>query len=170
MPTVKKEQEVALLEEKLKSATGFVFTDYAGLSANEMYELRRELHQSGVEYRVIKNRLVRLAADHAEMDVEGLVEGPTGICFGFDDPAVPFKVANRLSKKFKPYKLYGGYFEGQKVVAEDVSRLANLPTREEALGRLAGTLQAPVQKLAATLAGTIRNLAVVLKEVSTTKE
>jgi large subunit ribosomal protein L10 len=170
MPTQKKEQEVALLEEKLKSASSFVFTDYVGLNASEMFELRRELHQEGIEYRVVKNRLVKIAADHVDMDVDGLIEGPTGICFGYDDPAAPFRVAKKLSNKFKPYKLNGGYFEGQKVDAAEVSKLADLPTREEALSRLAGVFQAPMQKLASSLAGNMRNLAVALSEVGKTKE
>lgn len=169
MPTPEKEQEVALLEDKMKTASGLVFTQYVGLTANEMVELRRQLRENGVEYRVIKNRLVKLAAKRAGVEIDPFVQGPTGICFGYDDPAVPFRVANQLSKKFKSYKLNGGVFAGELVQAEGLARLANLPTREGALTRLASVLQAPVQKLALALAGPGRNLVVVISEVSKQK-
>lgn len=170
MPTQKKEQDVAVLEEKLKTATALVFTAYQGLSANEMAELRKSLREQGVEYRVIKNRLARIAAQRAGVPVEAFIQGPTGVCFGYDDPSVPFKAANALSKKFKAYQLNGGVFEGEPIGKEHLSRYANLPTREEALGRLAAVFQAPVQKLAVVLAGPLRNLAVVLREIGKTKE
>jgi len=170
MPTPKKEQEVALLQDKMQRASGLVFTEYVGLSANEITEMRRQLRQQGVEYRVIKNSLAELAAQRVGLEVEGLLKGPTGICFGFDDPVAPFRVANQLAKKYKQYKLNGGFFEGKKVLAGEVGKLANLPTREQALARLAAVLQAPVQKLAAALAGASRNLAVVLKEISKQKQ
>lgn len=169
MPTPEKEQEVALLEDKMKTASGLVFTQYVGLTANDMMELRRQLRENGVEYRVVKNRLVKLAAKRAAIEIDPFVQGPTGICFGYDDPAVPFRVASQLSKKFKPYKLNGGVFEGELVQAEGLARLANLPTKEGALSRLASVLQAPLQKLAVALAGPSRNLAVVVGEVSKQK-
>ncbi len=170
MPTQKKEQDVALLEEKLKSATAMVFTEYQGLSANDMAELRKTLREQGIEFRVIKNRLARIAAQRAGVEVEAFIEGPTGICFGYDDPSVPFKAASQLSKKFKAYKLNGGVFEGEPIAKDHIARYADLPTREEALSRLAAVFQAPVQKLAVALAGPVRNLAVVLREVGKTKE
>lgn len=169
MPTSKKEQEVALLEQKLKTASGLVVTQFVGLSANDMVALRSQLREQGVEYRVVKNRLFKLAAERVGVPLDPFLDGPTGVCFGFDDPAVPFRAAQQLSKKYKPYKLNGGVFEGEVVGAEALDRLANLPTREGALTRLAGVLNAPVQKLAVALAGPARNLAVVLREVGQQK-
>ncbi len=169
MPTERKVQEVAQLKEKLESAQGLVFTEFVGLTANEMVALRRELRQNDLEYRVVKNRLARIAAKEAGVEIDPFLQGPTGICFGYDDPALPFKLANRLAKKYGKYKLVGGFFEGKPVEADEIDALANLPTHEEALARLAATLQAPVQKLASALAGTGRNLAVVLREVSKQK-
>jgi len=170
MPTVKKENEVALLEEKLKSASGVVITDYIGMSAQEMWEMRKELHEQGLEFRIVKNRLARIAAERAGVEIGSYIEGPTGICFGYDDPAVPFKATSKLSKKFKQCKLNGGIFDGLSIPKEDVDRYANLPTREEALSKLAAVFQAPAQKLAVAMAGNARNLAVVLSEVAKTKE
>lgn len=170
MPTEKKEQEVALLEEKLKTASGVVITDYIGMNAQEMWELRKELHEQGLEFRIVKNRLAKIAAEKAGVDIADYIEGPTGICFGYDDPAVAFKTTSKLSKKFEEYKLHGGVFEGEPIPKKDLARYADLPTKEEALTKLAAVLQAPMQKLAVGLAGNARNLAVVLGEVAKQKE
>jgi len=169
MPTERKIQEVTQLADKLQHAQGLVFTQFVGLSANEMVELRRELRQNDLEYRVVKNRLAKIAAKEAGVEIDPFLQGPTGICFGYDDPAVPFKLTNQLAKKFGKYKLVGGFFEGKPVEADEISALANLPSREQALTRLAAAFQAPVQKLASALAGPGRNLAVVLREASKQK-
>jgi len=169
MPTAEKERMLEELEERFKRSKALVFTGFRGLTANEMVELRRELRKANVEYKVIKNRLAKLAAQRVGLEIDPLLDGPTGICFGYDDPAVAFKVAVELAKRFEKYEIRGGISEGQLVDAEGAKELASLPSREELLARLAGAFQGPIQGLAGVLHALIRDLVIVLNEVAKVK-
>jgi len=172
MPTQAKIDEVALLKEKLESAVSLVLADYRGLNANEMVELREGFTKQGLEYRVVKDTLARIAANEA--GVEGLAEllaGPIGIAFAYDDPAAAFKLSEACRKKYAPrYDLKGGIFEGVLVAEAEVAKYATLPSREELLAKLAMMLASPMRALAMMLQAKIRELAVVLGEVAKTRE
>jgi len=170
MPTPEKEQEVALLEDKFKQSTSLVFTDFRGLSAPEMVELRRLFRKHDLEYRVIKNTLARLASRRAGLEVEQFLVGPTGVLISYEDSVRPFKLAVEAARRFKQYEIKGGLIEGEVVEAAEAAQIAQLPSREELLARLAFTLQAPIQKLAADLKAIIGGLAIALEEVRKRKE
>jgi len=169
MPTAEKERQVQELEERFKRAQALVLTDFRGLSANEMVELRRELRGAHLEYRVVKNRLAKLAAQRAGLELDELLAGPTGICFGYDDPALAFKLSVAVAKKYEHYVIKGGVSEGELVDARGVEELAKLPSREELLTRLAAAFQGPIWSLAAVLSALVRELVVVLSEVAKVK-
>ncbi len=169
MPTAEKQRQREELEERFKRSQALVFTDFRGLSAGEMVELRRELRRNDIEYRVVKNRLAKLAAEHVGLEIDPLLEGPTGICFGYDDPALAFKVAVEISKRFEHYVVKGGISEGELLDAEGAQELAQLPSREELLARLAGAFQGPIRNLALVLSALVRDLVVVLSEVAKVK-
>ena len=97
------------------------------------------------------------------------MDGPTGICFGYDDPALAFKVAVELAKRFEKYEIRGGISEGELVDAEGAKELASLPSREELLARLAGAFQGPIQGFAGVLNALLRELVIVLNEVAKVK-
>lgn len=170
MPTAEKQRQREELEERFKRSQALVFTDFRGLSAGEMVELRRELRRNDIEYRVVKNRLAKLAAEHVGLEIAPLLEGPTGICFGYDDPALAFKVAVEISKRFEHYVVKGGISEGELLDAEGAQELAQLPSREELLARLAGVFQGPIRNLALVLSALVRDLVVVLSEVAKVKK
>jgi large subunit ribosomal protein L10 len=164
-----KVQQVEALAERFQRAQALVFTDFRGLSAGDMVKLRRELKKNGLEYTVVKNRLAKLAAEKVGLSVDSLLEGPTGICFGYDDPALAFKLCAQLAKQFEHYKIKGGIIEGQLVDAEGALEMAKLPTRQELLAQLAGAIQGPIRALALTLSALLRDLVVVLSEVAKVK-
>jgi len=170
MPTPEKEQEVALLEDKFQHSTSLVFTDFRGLSAPEMVKLRRLFRKNGLEYRVIKNTLARLAAQRAGLEVEQFLAGPTGVLISYEDSVRPFKLAVEAAKRFKQYEIKGGLIEGEVVEVAEAERIAWLPSREELLARLAFTLQAPIQKLAIDLRAITGKLAIALEEVRKKRE
>jgi large subunit ribosomal protein L10 len=167
MATQAKIDEVALLKGKFETATGIVLADYRGLTANEMVELRRQFRSAGLEYRVVKDTLARIAA--REVGLEELAElfaGPIGVALGYEDPAVAFKITETCRKTYQPrYEPRGGIFEGVLVQESEFARYAKLPSREEVLGSLAGVLAAPMRGLAVVLKAKLRELAVVLGEV-----
>jgi large subunit ribosomal protein L10 len=169
MPTAVKEPLVQELEERFKRSKALVFTDFRGLSAKEMLELRRELRKAALEYRVVKNRLAKLAAQRAGLEIDPLLDGPTGICFGYDDPAIAFKASVEVAKRFENYKIKGGIIEGELVGAQEAQELAKLPSREELLARLAAAFQGPIRSFAGVLNALIRDLVVVLNEVAKVK-
>jgi len=168
MPTQAKVDEVARLKEKLESAVSLVLADYRGLTANEMVELREKFTTQGLEYRVVKDTLARIAANEAGMEaLAALIEGPISVAFGFDDPAIAFKLSEECRKQYAPrYELRGGLFEGALVEEAEVKRFASLPSREELLAKLAMLLSSPMRALAVMLKAKIRELAVVLGEVA----
>lgn len=171
MPTVAKEQMVAVLAERLKRSQGFVFTNFEGLTALEMSDLRRELRHKGLEYLVVKNALAQRAAQRLGIsDTEGYFRGPTGLCIGYDDAVAVFKVAQELTRKYEKCKIKGGVLEGQVVSAQEAAELARLPGRQELWAMVAGTLQAPIQQLAGTLNALVQNLVSVLDEVRKKRE
>jgi len=172
MPTQTKIDEVALLKEKLESAVSLVLADYRGLTANEMVELREKFTKEGLEYRVVKDTLARIAA--TETGIEGLAElfaGPISIAFGYEDPAVAFKLSDECRKTYAPrYDLKGGVFEGVLILEGDVIRYAKLPSREELLAKLAMLLSSPMRAMAFMLQAKIREVAVLLAEVAKKRE
>ncbi|MFQ5793823.1 MAG: 50S ribosomal protein L10 [Candidatus Bipolaricaulia bacterium] len=166
MPTTIKVQQIETLVERFSTATALVVSDYRGLSAQEMVSLRERFTKNELEYRVVKNTLARVAAERAKVnDIAQLVEGPTSICFGYDDPALPFKICREVQQTYPAYKIRGGFIEGELVTVEEVARIADLPSREVLLAQVASTLNGPVRNLAVTLKGIIQGLAVVLSQV-----
>jgi large subunit ribosomal protein L10 len=172
MPTQAKIDEVAHLKEKLESAVSLVLADYRGLTANEMVELREKFTKQGLEYRVVKDTLARIAANEAGMsELAELIAGPISVTFGYEDPAAAFKLNEECRKKYAPrYELRGGLFEGALVIEAEVRRYATLPSREELLAKLAMLLSSPMRALAFMLQAKIRELAVVLAEVAKSRE
>lgn len=170
MPTLKKEQELALLEDKFQRSKALVFTDFRGLNAREMVELRRLFRKSDLEYRVVKNTLARLAAERTGLAVQQFLVGPTGVLIGYSDAVLPFKLATEVAKRYKRYAIKGGLLEGQIVQPAEAAQIAALPSREVLQARLAFVLQAPIQKLASDLSGIIRRLAVALEAVRRKRE
>jgi len=172
MPTQAKIEEVNRLKEMFERATSLVLADYRGLTANEMVELRARFTKQGLEFRVVKDTLARIAAEQAGL--EGLAElfsGPIGVAVGYDDPVLAFKLAEECRKTYSPnYNLKGGVFQGEVVREEEIERYSKLPSREELLAKLAMLLQSPMRALAVMLKAKIRELAIVLNEVRIKRE
>lgn len=169
MPTAEKERQVQELEERFKRTKALVLMDFRGMNSVDLVELRRELRRNQLEYRVVKNRLAKLAARRVGLPIEELLVGPTGLCFGYHDPALAFKLSVALAKKYAKYKVKGGVYDGALVDAKGVEELAQLPSREELLASLAGALQGPIRNLAGTLHALVRNLVVVASEIEKVK-
>lgn len=166
-----KKQIVLDVKEKMEQSKGMVFYDYRGLTVSEVTELRNKFREAGVEYRVIKNSMLKRAADMLE--IEGLNEhlsGPTAVAFGFEDPVAPAKVLVEYTKKLKKTEIKTGVLEGKVIGLDEINNLADLPSREQLLGMLAGTLNAPITGFARSLHGIIAKLGYALNAVKEQKE
>jgi large subunit ribosomal protein L10 len=129
MPTQRKEASVAKLAERLSAATNLFFTDYQGLTVDEITRLRGELRKDGSTYAVVKNTLFRIAAGDLSSQVEEFLAGPTGVVFAGADPVAPAKALKTFSDTVKKVGIKAAYIDGRVVDAAQVETLAKLPGR-----------------------------------------
>jgi len=166
MPNIEeKAQIVAEIKDKFQHSAGVVLADYRGLTVAEVTKLRVQLREAGVEYRVLKNTLVRRAAD--EVGIQGLdpyLEGPTAVAF-CADPVAPAKVLSDFAKGNKKFTIKAGVVEGKVVGPDQVKALADLPSREVLLAMVLSGIQAPLAGLVNVLQGPIRKMGYALEEV-----
>jgi len=167
MPTDAKRQAVSQLVDMLRASSALAVADYRGLTVSEMHAVRKTLRANGVRLQVAKNRLLKIAADEAGLEeLKPLLAGPTAVAATSGDEV---SLARALQEAFRPYKvvtLRGGLLAGQPISATDLGRLANLPSRDVLLGRLAGGMVAPLTGMASLLAANLRNLVGVLNAVA----
>jgi large subunit ribosomal protein L10 len=151
-----KEEQVASLREKFGRATSLFIADYRGLTVGAVNELRGKLRSDGkgdVEYRVVKNSLLKLATADSELSVlqEHFV-GPTAIAISYGDPAVLAKTLVEYGKANDPFDLKGAFLDGRSLDEGDVTTLATLPSLDGLRSQLVGLIQAPATKLVRLLA------------------
>ena len=153
MNRTKKGDVVAGIQERLTRLPHLYLTDFTGLPVKAMTDLRRRLRAAGVEYVVVKNTLAQRALDASAVGslASGLI-GPTGFVFT-DDPIAAAKVLTDFQKDASALQVKAGLVDGAPVTADDVKRLARLPSRDELLGQLAGGLQSPLQGFVGALNG-----------------
>lgn len=162
---------VQRIKEKLQSSPAAILADYRGLTVAEVTELRNQLRQAGVEYRVVKNTLAVLAARQAGLaGLEEYLKGPTAIAYSGPDPAVPAKLLSEFARTHKNLVLKGGVVEGKIIDPAGVRELAELPSREVLLGKTLSALQAPLAGWVGMLQAPIRQLVYVLDSIRQKKE
>ncbi|WP_203364259.1 50S ribosomal protein L10 [Bacillus sp. REN10] len=155
-----KKQLVTEIAEKFKNSATTVVVDYRGLTVGEVTELRKQLREAGVEFKVFKNTLTRRAAEMAEISgLEESLTGPNAIAFSAEDVIAPAKILNEFAKKHEALEIKAGVLEGNVMSVEEVKALAELPSREGLLSMLLSVLQAPM-----------RNFALATKAVAEQKE
>jgi large subunit ribosomal protein L10 len=166
MPTEAKRAIIAELRQDLAGSTTLVSTEYRGLKVREIGEIRRALRKNNISYRVVKNRLMRIAAEQeGNAGVAPLLRGPSAIAFGTGDENV---VARTVIDALRPYKLVkvtGAVVGGKTLDVDGVLKLATLPSRDILLAQLAGAFNAPATQVAGLLAANLRNLGSLLAQV-----
>jgi large subunit ribosomal protein L10 len=166
-----KEQIVAELAEKLAAAKAAFLTDYRGINVDEANTLRGELLKTGVEYRVVKNTLLKLAVKGTEHEcLNEHLNGPTSLTIVNDDPVAPAKVLSEFAKKVEAFELKVGVLDGQMLSIDDIKALADLPSREVLLAKMLGSINAPVSSFVGVLAAVNRSLVQVLAAIKDQKE
>jgi len=167
----KKAQIVAEIKEKMSESSSAILVDYKGLTVEEDTALRREFRKNGVDYRVYKNTLTELAA--RELGLDDLIpylKGPTAIAFGVKDPVAPAKILTDSMKKLKKMEFKAGLVDGKVIDVEGIKALAELPSREELIAKMLGSMNAPISGLVNVLAGTMRSLLYALNAIKEAKE
>lgn len=167
----KKEELVADLTKKISDAKLVVFTDYRGLTVEEISEVRNELRKEGIEYKVLKNTLFKIAAKEAGVDYDENATGghPVAAAFGYNDEVLPAKVVNTYASKNEKLEIVGGILDGKVISDIMVKSLAKMPSKDELYAKLVGTLAAPMSGMVNVLSGNVRGLVNVLNAIKETK-
>ena len=137
---------VSEIVEKLNNSSSAVVVDYKGLTVAEVTELRKVMREAGVDYKVYKNTLVRRAAQEVGIEQfnDELLVGTNAIAFGYDDPVAPARILKKFIETHPKMKLKMGVVEGEFYDEAKIMELANIPSREELIAKLLGSLKAPV--------------------------
>lgn len=157
---------VADIRQKLEDAQSVVFVDYRGLTVAEVTELRNQCRAAGVEYVVLKNTMIELAA--REAGIEGLdpfLKGPTAVAFGMKDAVAPAKVLTEFIKKVKKTEIKCGLVDNKLLDVAGVQALAELPPKEVLIAKMMGSLNAPITNFVGVLSATLRSLVYAIEAV-----
>jgi large subunit ribosomal protein L10 len=171
MERTEKEQIVAEVVDVASRAHGMFFTDFTGLTVEQATELRREFRKSGVDYRVVKNTLIRKALERIggyDQVFDRLV-GPTGVAFAYEDPVAPAKIIQKFSDKHKKLSLKVCVLEHQVYDGARLKEIAAIPSRAEIMSAILGSLQSPMAGVPSAIQAVLRELVSVVDEVSKKK-
>lgn len=170
MPREDKVERVSELKADIERSTAMYLTDYRGLSVSAISLLRRNLGAVGAEYKVVKNTLLKRAAEGIDdPDLIGTMAGPTAIAFVHDDPIAPAKTIVDFMKDHKTLSIKGGYLDGRFYGPTDVTALSKVPPRDQLIAMLVGSVQSPITGLVGTLQGVVSNLVYTLQGVAEKK-
>ncbi|MDD3401797.1 MAG: 50S ribosomal protein L10 [Hespellia sp.] len=144
-----KQPIVESIVEDIKDAQAIVVVDYRGLTVTEDTELRKQLREAGVTYKVRKNTMIRRAFEGTEFAaLDEKLEGPTAIAISKDDVTAPARILYNFAKTAKALELKAGVVEGTVYDAAALAELATIPSRDELLSRLLGSMQSPITNFA----------------------
>ncbi|MDO8589456.1 MAG: 50S ribosomal protein L10 [Armatimonadota bacterium] len=167
MPNQEKVEIVNSLKELLSDASTVILADHTGMSVKQFSTLRSRLRENDTQFRVVKNTLLKLAAENeAVKEIVADLEGPTSIAVTRGDPVATAKVLATFMKESKLLILKGGVVEGRPVSAEQAAALATIPPRPVLLAQVVGGLQAPIAGLVGTLQSTLAGLVMTLQAVA----
>jgi large subunit ribosomal protein L10 len=164
VPTQAKVESVEALKERLGTAKSAVLTEYRGLSVQQLSDLRKQLKGAAAEYKVVKNRLARLAVKGSALDALGVhLKGPTGLVFTKQqDPVAVAKALQAFVRTNPQLQIKLGLVEGRVVQPAELKALADLPSKEQLRSQLVGAIQGPMAQLVSLLQAPLRELVYVL--------
>ena len=161
-----KEQIISELNGKFRKAKVAILTDYCGLNVEEINRLRRELRSEAIEYRVVKNSIVKLAAKSTELELlDDYFSGPTAIAISYDDPLSPAKVLIKFSKDYPKLEIKSGVLDGKVITADDIKLLAEIPGREALLAQMLSLFASSQTSLVQVLNGILSKFICVLEAI-----
>ena len=158
------------IKQKIQDAKSVVFVKFSGLSVAEDTELRREFRKNNVEYKVLKNTLIRKAFnDMGITDFDEDLNGPTSVAFGTDETGAAKVIIEAAKKYDKKVSVKSAFVEGGKVDANGVKELAAMPSKEQLIAKMLGSLQAPIANFVGVLSAMPRSLVIALNAIAEKK-
>jgi len=167
MPTQKKIDEVEDIKGRLERAAMVISTNFRGLNVNDMQDLRRKLREGDLEIRVIKNSLLKLAADQSDRsNFMEIVEGPTALAIAYEDVVQGAKAITDYAKTAPgEFAIRGAFMDGQILTEKEVAALATIPPKPVLIAQIAGGLQSPLVGLVRLLDAPIYELNSLLRSL-----
>ncbi|MFA5013399.1 MAG: 50S ribosomal protein L10 [Candidatus Paceibacterota bacterium] len=163
----KKQNIVSDLETKIAKQKAMVFMDFTGVKVKDMADLRNQLKDQGSELKVAKKTLLKIALKNKNIELDPQdIPGEIALALGYEDEIAPSKIVYQFSKINKKAKILGGYLASKFYGAEQIVSLAQLPGRQQLLGQLVGTINAPVSSFVSVLHGNLRNLVCALSAIN----
>ena len=165
MPTQQKVDRVQDIKNRLERSSIAMTATYSGISVNQMIELRRAMKAGGVDFTIVKNTLLSLAADEARKpQLKEIVQGPTAIALGYDDPVEAAKTLSEFARNGgTSLAVIGAVMgDGAAMSSPEFTRLASLPPKPIILAMLLGQLQSPIVRLVTVMNGPMQSLGNVL--------
>ncbi|MFN2238515.1 MAG: 50S ribosomal protein L10 [Thermoanaerobaculia bacterium] len=168
MNRTEKNQVVETLSREIGQATNAFLIEFKGVTVPQVTELRRQVRESGSSYLVVKNTLALIALKDSPMiELREKFLGETAVAYNQGDAVALAKALTKFAKDVPAISFKGAMLDGRVVAAEQISAIANLPSREELVSQLLFLLQTPMRGLVTVLQANIRNLAIVLDQIST---
>ena len=173
MPTEIKSKIIKEATDKIKASSGIYFTNYTGMDVMQATNLRKMFRDKNVDYVVTKNTLMKIAAKEAGYDgtFDDILNGQIATAFSMEDPTSPAKVIKEFKKDNKDcLDVVGVVFDGELFDASKYKELADLPSREELIGKFVGAIGQPMNQFASTLNSVITNFVGVLDSLKNSKD
>lgn len=165
-----KKAQVEELVEKFQSAVSGILVDYRGLTVEEDTNLRAKLREAQVEYKVVKNTLVRFAANQVGFEaLDPVLNGPTSLALSFEDPVAAAKIFTEFAKENENLEIKAGFLDGKIIGIDEIKDLAKLPSKDVLIAKVMGGLNSPATKIACALSGIASSLARALDAVAQQK-
>ncbi|MBP1745719.1 MAG: rplJ [Deltaproteobacteria bacterium] len=171
MERQKKEKVVEELKAKLANLNAMFLAEYSGTNMTQMTKLRRELRNVDVEFNVVKNTLLKIASGGTKAEaLQDKFSGPNAIVCINKDPSAAAKVLSGFAKDIPNLKLKAGFLGNRVITAEEILKLATIPSKEVLVGRFLGLLQGMPQRLLYVLSGNMNKLMMTLNAIKIQKE
>ena len=166
-----KSEKIDALKSKLEKAKVAVVTEYKGFSVEEIQKLRRALQKEGGDYMVTKNTLAKIAVKGTEFEVlTETFKGPIALAFGYEDEVSPAKVVAKFIKDSKKGVILGAALEGNLLSAKEAEALATLPSKEELLAKILGSINSPATGITLSINAVMASLTRAIAAVRDQKE
>ena len=165
MPTQEKIEAVEDLKQRLDGVKTVLLTEYRGLTVQQIGELRKQLRAVSAEYKVVKNRLAKIAVSASELEVlKPQLTGPVALVVSKDDPVAVAKAVSTFARTNPALTIKGGYVDGQFMQPDALKALSELPSKEVLRAQLVGAISGPLTQLVSLLQAPQRELAYILAE------
>lgn len=166
----KKRKSLKDLKENISKQKSVIFVDFAKVNSKDLFDLRKKLKEAGCALKVGKKTLVRIAFGQSNISfwnkIKSSMPGQLALVFGIEDELSPARISNQFSKTNKDFKILGGIFENRFIEKEKVLVLANLPSREELLGKIVGSIASPLSGFVTVLQGPVRGFVFAIKALA----